>query len=127
MGFDFGFQVAPNQYEFAPMFGNVIGQIDNNLMVMQICEEVCAKHGLVALMQEKPFANINGSGKHNNWSLSTMEGAQLFNPTNLTCALLSPPFALALANWRGWSKSSGLCVVRKGLGQVFPLYSAHHN
>jgi glutamine synthetase len=87
-------EVAPNQYEFAPMFGNVIGQIDNNLMVMQICEEVCAKHGLVALMQEKPFANINGSGKHNNWSLSTMEGAQLFNPTNLTsktgCAELFP-------------------------------------
>jgi glutamine synthetase len=76
-------QVAPNQYEFAPQFGNVIGQIDNNLMVMQICEEVCAKHGLVCLMQEKPFANINGSGKHNNWSLSTKEGAQLFNPTNL--------------------------------------------
>jgi glutamine synthetase len=83
-------QVAPNQYEFAPMFGNVIGQIDNNLMVMQICEEVCAKHGLVALLQEKPFANINGSGKHNNWSLSTLEGAQLFNPTNLTSKTGSP-------------------------------------
>lgn len=77
-------QVAPNQYEFAPLFGPVVGQVDQNLMVMQIIEEVSAKHGLVALLQEKPFAGINGSGKHNNWSLSTNCGAQLFNPSSLT-------------------------------------------
>eukprot|EP00240_Pyramimonas_obovata_P002432 CAMPEP_0118935940 /NCGR_PEP_ID=MMETSP1169-20130426/15916_1 /TAXON_ID=36882 /ORGANISM="Pyramimonas obovata, Strain CCMP722" /LENGTH=758 /DNA_ID=CAMNT_0006879023 /DNA_START=83 /DNA_END=2359 /DNA_ORIENTATION=- len=79
-------EVAPNQYEFAPMFGTVVGQIDNNLMVMQIMEEVAAKHGLVALLQEKPFAGINGSGKHNNWSLATKCGVQLLNPGSLTKA-----------------------------------------
>eukprot|EP00238_Polyblepharides_amylifera_P006290 CAMPEP_0196579046 /NCGR_PEP_ID=MMETSP1081-20130531/16539_1 /TAXON_ID=36882 /ORGANISM="Pyramimonas amylifera, Strain CCMP720" /LENGTH=767 /DNA_ID=CAMNT_0041898483 /DNA_START=79 /DNA_END=2382 /DNA_ORIENTATION=+ len=76
-------EVAPNQYEFAPMFGPVVGQVDQNLMVMQIIEEVAARHGLVALLQEKPFAGINGSGKHNNWSLTTDCGAQLFNPVQL--------------------------------------------
>jgi glutamine synthetase len=76
-------EVAPNQYEFAPLFGAVWGQIDQNLMAMQICEEVAAKHGLAALFQEKPFAGMNGSGKHNNWSISTNEGAQLLNPEDL--------------------------------------------
>ena len=67
--------MAPNQYEFAPEFGSVITQTDQNLVVMQICEEVATKHGLVALLQEKPFAGVNGSGKHNNWSISTLCGA----------------------------------------------------
>ena len=77
-------EVAPNQYEFAPLFGSVITQTDQNLVVMQICEEVAAKHGLAALLQEKPFAGVNGSGKHNNWSISTLCGAQLLNPGDLT-------------------------------------------
>ena len=77
-------EVAPNQYEFAPEFGSVITQTDQNLVVMQICEEVASKHGLVALLQEKPFAGVNGSGKHNNWSISTLCGAQLLNPGDLT-------------------------------------------
>jgi len=76
-------EVAPNQYEFAPLFGRVVEQVDNNLMVMQICEEVAPKHGLRALLAEKPFAGVNGSGKHNNWSISTTSGAQLLNPENL--------------------------------------------
>jgi len=76
-------EVAPNQYEFAPLFGRVIEQVDNNLMVMQICEEVAPKHGLRALLAEKPFAGVNGSGKHNNWSIATTGGAQLLNPENL--------------------------------------------
>jgi glutamine synthetase type III len=76
----FGLQT---RYEFAPLFGAVWGQIDQNLMAMQICEEVAAKHGLAALFQEKPFDGINGSGKHNNWSISTNEGAQLLNPEDL--------------------------------------------
>ena len=77
-------EVAPNQYEFAPEFGSVITQTDQNLVVMQICEEVASKHGLVALLQEKPFSGVNGSGKHNNWSISTLCGAQLLNPGDLT-------------------------------------------
>lgn len=81
-------EVAPNQYEFAPLFGPVVTQVDQNLMVMQIIEETATKHGLAALLQEKPFAGINGSGKHNNWSISTKEGTQLLNPGDLNS--LSP-------------------------------------
>jgi len=77
-------EVAPNQYEFAPLFGSVITQTDQNLVVMQICEEVATKHDLACLLQEKPFAGVNGSGKHNNWSISTLCGAQLLNPSDLT-------------------------------------------
>ena len=73
-------EVAPNQYEFAPLFGDCRVQTDQNLVVMQIIEETAACFGLAALMQEKPFAGINGSGKHNNWSFSTNEGLQLLNP-----------------------------------------------
>jgi len=76
-------EVAPNQYEFAPMFGSVVSQTDQNLVVMQIIEETAAKFGLAGLMQEKPFQGINGSGKHNNWSISTAEGVQLLNPAQL--------------------------------------------
>jgi len=73
-------EVAPNQYEFAPLFGRVVEQVDNNLMVMQICEEVAPRHGLRALLAEKPFAGVNGSGKHNNWGLNTDTGKNLFAP-----------------------------------------------
>jgi len=73
-------EVAPNQYEMAPFFGEVQQQIDQNLMVMQILEENAAKNGLACLLQEKPFSGINGSGKHNNWSISTRDGTQLLVP-----------------------------------------------
>ena len=79
-------EVAPNQYEFAPLFGNVINQTDQNLMVMQIIEEVASENGLAALLQEKPFAGINGSGKHNNWSIGTTDGINLLNPKQLNAA-----------------------------------------
>lgn len=71
-------EVAPGQFEFAPLYGVNTVQIDQNLMVMQIIEEVSVKHGLAALLQEKPFAGINGSGKHNNWSLATATDVPLF-------------------------------------------------
>ena len=73
-------EVAPNQFEFAPQYGINTVQIDQNLVVMQVIEEISAKHGLAALMQEKPFAGINGSGKHNNWSISTGNDIPLFLP-----------------------------------------------
>jgi glutamine synthetase len=76
-------EVAPGQFEFAPLFGSNTTQIDQNVMVMQIIEEVAAKHDLAALLQEKPFNNINGSGKHNNWSIATKDGVQLFDPDEL--------------------------------------------
>jgi glutamine synthetase len=72
-------EVAPNQYEFAPLFGINTSQIDQNVMVMQIIEEVAATYGLAALLQEKPFNNVNGSGKHNNWSIGTTCGTNILN------------------------------------------------
>jgi glutamine synthetase len=77
-------EVAPNQYECAPYFGITSNQIEENLMVMQLLEEIPAKHGLVGLLQEKPFMGINGSGKHNNFSLGTPEGVNLFNGPQVT-------------------------------------------
>merc|ERR1719482_2528337 len=68
------------QDEFAPLFGDCRVQTDQNLVVMQIMEETASRFGLAALLQEKPFSGINGSGKHNNWSFSTNEGMMLLNP-----------------------------------------------
>mmetsp|Transcript_34832 Transcript_34832/g.75694 ORF Transcript_34832/g.75694 Transcript_34832/m.75694 type:complete len:722 (-) Transcript_34832:66-2231(-) len=79
-------EVAPNQYEMAPLFGDVRVKADQNLLLMQIADEVCTKHGLAAVFVEKPFAGINGSGKHNNWSICTDTGVNLFNPEQLTKA-----------------------------------------
>ena len=73
-------EVAPNQYEFAPLYGDCRVQTDQNLLVMQIIEETAAKCGLAALLHEKPFAGVNGSGKHDNLSFATNEGLQLLNP-----------------------------------------------
>merc|ERR1712048_983996 len=73
-------EVAPNQFEFAPLYGSNTTQIDQNVFVMQIIEEVAPKHGLAALLQEKPFNDVNGSGKHNNWSIATADGVQLLLP-----------------------------------------------
>jgi glutamine synthetase len=79
-------EVAPNQFEFAPLYGTNTTQIDQNLMVMQIIEEVAVRHGLAALLQEKPFNDINGSGKHNNWSIATRDGVNLLDPDELLAA-----------------------------------------
>lgn len=76
-------EVAPNQYEFAPLFGFVTTQIDQNVTVMQVIEEVAVRYGLAALLQEKPFSEVNGSGKHNNWSIFTNCGTNLFNVAQL--------------------------------------------
>mmetsp|Transcript_51832 Transcript_51832/g.155564 ORF Transcript_51832/g.155564 Transcript_51832/m.155564 type:complete len:725 (-) Transcript_51832:235-2409(-) len=79
-------EVAPGQFEFAPLYGYNTTQIDQNLMVMQIIEEVAPRHGLAALLQEKPFNDVNGSGKHNNWSLATADGIQLLDPKDINKA-----------------------------------------
>jgi glutamine synthetase len=83
-------EVAPGQFEFAPLFGSNTTQIDQNVMVMQIIEEVAPRHGLAALLQEKPFDDVNGSGKHNNWSIATNDGIQLFDPDTLNAASGNP-------------------------------------
>lgn len=79
-------EVAPGQFEFAPLFGITTQQVDQNVMVMQILDEVAKKHGLVALLHEKPFQGVNGSGKHNNWSIALKnDKTNLFNYPQL-CA-----------------------------------------
>merc|ERR1719343_476372 len=91
-------EVAPNQYEFAPLYGVNTTQIDQNLMVMQIIEEVAARHGLAALLQEKPFNEVNGSGKHNNWSLATEDGIMMLHPAKIQAATGNPDaFAIIMA------------------------------
>eukprot|EP00585_Thalassiosira_rotula_P013231 CAMPEP_0196130474 /NCGR_PEP_ID=MMETSP0910-20130528/828_1 /TAXON_ID=49265 /ORGANISM="Thalassiosira rotula, Strain GSO102" /LENGTH=720 /DNA_ID=CAMNT_0041389783 /DNA_START=79 /DNA_END=2241 /DNA_ORIENTATION=- len=83
-------EVAPNQYEFAPLYGYNTTQVDQNIMVMQIIEEVAARHGLAALLQEKPFNDVNGSGKHNNWSLATEDGIMMLHPAKINKATGNP-------------------------------------
>ena len=73
-------EVAPNQYEIAPIYGEMNLSNDQNQQVMNLMNHVARKHGFVVLLHEKPFAGINGSGKHNNWSLGTDTGTPLFAP-----------------------------------------------
>lgn len=73
-------EVAPGQFELAPIFGTTNVATDNNQLTMDIMKKVAARHGLVCLLHEKPFAGINGSGKHNNWSMSTDDGHNLLDP-----------------------------------------------
>ena len=73
-------EVAPAQHEIAPIFSISNVALDNNLLVMDVLKKTATKHGLVCLLHEKPFDGINGSGKHNNWSLTTDDGINLFKP-----------------------------------------------
>ncbi len=73
-------EVAPNQFEFAPIYGECNLANDQNQMIMNVMNKVARKHGFVVLLHEKPFAGINGSGKHNNWSLGTDTGTSLLAP-----------------------------------------------
>jgi len=73
-------EVAPNQFELAPIFGETNLSNDQNQLVMNLMNRIARKHGFVVLLHEKPFAGVNGSGKHNNWSLGTDTGTQLLAP-----------------------------------------------
>ena len=73
-------EVAPNQFELAPIYEECNLANDHNLLVMSVMEEVARRHNFRVLLHEKPFAGINGSGKHNNWSLGTDTGSLLFAP-----------------------------------------------
>ena len=73
-------EVAPAQHELAPIYSTTNIATDHNQITMEIMQKVAAKHGLVCLLHEKPFAGVNGSGKHNNWSLSTDTGVNLLSP-----------------------------------------------
>ncbi len=73
-------EVAPAQHELAPIYTTTNIATDHNQLMMEIMQKVAAKHGLVCLLHEKPFAGVNGSGKHNNWSIATDTGVNLLSP-----------------------------------------------
>lgn len=73
-------EVAPHQYELAPVYGEANVGSDRNQMIMEVLKKVANRHGLALLLHEKPFAGINGSGKHNNWSMEDSEGNNLLDP-----------------------------------------------
>lgn len=73
-------EVAPNQFEMAPIFGTCNVAADQNQLTMEVMQKVADRHDLVCLLHEKPFAGVNGSGKHNNWSLATDDGIRLLKP-----------------------------------------------
>ncbi|TFV94145.1 glutamine synthetase type III [Algoriphagus kandeliae] len=75
-------EVAPGQFEVAPVFEEINKAVDHNQLLMDLMDKVAEKHGLKVLLHEKPFAGVNGSGKHNNWSLITDTGVNLFQPSN---------------------------------------------
>lgn len=73
-------EVAPNQFELAPVFEEANLSVDHNLLLMDVMEEIADRHNFTVLFHEKPFAGVNGSGKHNNWSLATDTGVNLLSP-----------------------------------------------
>jgi glutamine synthetase len=73
-------EVAPNQFEVAPIYEDVNVAIDHNQILMDLMDRIAQRHNLAVLLHEKPFANVNGSGKHSNWALSTDKGENLLNP-----------------------------------------------
>ncbi|WP_194975091.1 glutamine synthetase III family protein [Aquiflexum lacus] len=75
-------EVAPGQFEVAPLFEEINKAVDHNQLLMDLMDKVADKHNLKVLFHEKPFAGVNGSGKHNNWSLITDTGVNLFQPSN---------------------------------------------
>ena len=85
-------EVAPSQHELAPIYTTTNVAVDQNLVVMEMIKKVAERHGLVALLHEKPYASLNGSGKHNNWSIGTDTGKNLLsagkNPASNTQFLL---------------------------------------
>ena len=73
-------EVAPAQHELAPIYAECNVAVDNNQLMMEILKKVAGRHGLQCLLHEKPFAGVNGSGKHNNWSITTDDGINLLDP-----------------------------------------------
>lgn len=88
-------EVAPAQHEMAPVFSTSNVAVDGNMLTMELMKKVAHKHGLACLLHEKPFRGINGSGKHNNWSMSTENGLNLLNPGD--CPESNTLFKLVLA------------------------------
>ncbi|MDR3071305.1 MAG: glutamine synthetase III [Endomicrobium sp.] len=88
-------EVAPNQFELAPLYQEVNLAIDNNLQVMEILKKIADKHNMIAVLHEKPFAGVNGSGKHFNWSIGDNSGTNYFEPSKSPLKNIS--FLLAIS------------------------------
>ena len=104
-------EVAPSQYEIAPVFENANVAADHQLMTMETLQRVAPKYGLACLLHEKPFAGVNGSGKHNNWSLSDEFGNNLLGPgdtphDNMQFLVFCAAVLRAVDKWQGLLRAS---------------------
>ena len=104
-------EVAPSQYEIAPIFENANVAVDHQMMTMEMLRKVAPKYGLACLLHEKPFAGVNGSGKHNNWSLSDEFGNNLLGPgdtphENMQFLVFCAAVIRAVDRWQGLLRAS---------------------
>ena len=104
-------EVAPSQYEIAPVFENANLSVDHQMMTMETLKRVAPKYGLACLLHEKPFAGVNGSGKHNNWSLSDEFGNNLLSPgdtphDNMQFLVFCAAVIRAVDMWQGLLRAS---------------------
>src|SRR5687767_15387456 len=104
-------EVAPSQYEIAPVFENANVAVDHQMMTMEMLKKVASKYGLACLLHEKPFAGVNGSGKHNNWSLSDEFGNNLLGPgdtphDNMQFLVFCAAVIRAVDRWQGLLRAS---------------------
>jgi glutamine synthetase len=104
-------EVAPSQYEIAPVFENANVASDHQMMTMEVLKKIAPKYGLAALLHEKPFAGVNGSGKHNNWSLSDEFGNNLLSPgdtphDNMQFLVFCAAVLQAVDRWQGLLRAS---------------------
>jgi glutamine synthetase len=104
-------EVAPSQYEIAPVFENANVATDHQLMIMETLKKIAPKYGLACLLHEKPFAGVNGSGKHNNWSLSDEFGNNLLGPgatphDNVQFLVFCAAVIRAVDKWQGLLRAS---------------------
>jgi glutamine synthetase len=104
-------EVAPSQYEIAPIFENANVAVDHQMMTMEVLKRVANNYGLACLLHEKPFAGVNGSGKHNNWSLSDEFGNNLLSPgdtphDNMQFLVFCAAVIRAVDRWQGLLRAS---------------------
>src|SRR5688572_13141325 len=104
-------EVAPSQYEIAPVFENANVAVDHQMMTMEMLKKIAPKYGLACLLHEKPFAGVNGSGKHNNWSLSDEFGNNLLSPgdtphDNMQFLVFCSAVLKAVDKWQGLLRAS---------------------
>jgi glutamine synthetase len=104
-------EVAPSQYEIAPVFENANLAVDHQMMTMEMLKKIAPKYGLAALLHVKPFAGVNGSGKHNNWSLSDEFGNNLLGPgdtphDNMQFLVFCAAVLRAVDRWQGLLRAS---------------------